>query len=301
MSGAPSIVGVTVIIPTFNRPDDLRQTLLMLGKCDPQPQETIVHIDSGDQVSQPMLEAEFPSVLVLKSNQRQGPGGGRNRLINHASNEVVVSLDDDSWPLDTSFFRTAADLMLQSPNVAVIACKIVEADEQSSLQIPTPEHRGDLKPSTTDSASFVGCGCIYRRSHFQQVDGYLRLAEAYGMEENDLALQLLDQGYDLQLCDDLVVFHNCDRQTHHAEPKINGAQIRNAALLAFLRYPVALWPFGLIQVLNRVRFSVKQRRFAGILRGLATIPMACWSHRKKRASVQAATVYLVRGRRLPTG
>ena len=98
------IVPVTVIIPTYCRSEVLCQTLARLATCCPLPSEVIVHVDAGDNESSAAVHLHFPKVRVIQSATRQGPGGGRNKLVAAARNELIASFDDDSYPMDRDFF-----------------------------------------------------------------------------------------------------------------------------------------------------------------------------------------------------
>ena len=279
----------SVVIPTYQRTAELRQTLQMLAQCVPAPAEILVHVDAGDTETPEMLSAEFAEVIVLQSDERQGPGGGRNKLIAAAKHECIVSLDDDSWPMDREFFQRAADLVENEPQVAVWGCDIHESDGATE-KVPAPEASSENSLDIKQASHFVGCGAILRRSAFLQTRGYVPLRQAYGMEEMDMTLQLINAGWEIRAARHLRVFHACDRQQHHSSPGINAAHIRNLALLVFLRYPLRFFPFGMIQVLNRVKFSLRQRRFRGILTGLLTILPACWKYRGDRSRVSVDAV-----------
>lgn len=138
-------------------------------------------------------------------------------------------------------------------------------------------------------ASFQNGGCLMRKSAFQDIQGFVPLRHAYGMEEADVALQLMDAGWQIIRCDELQFFHD-STLAHQASKEINAAHITNTALLAFLRYPARYWPLGVLQTLNRVRYAVLHQRYAGILRGLTAIPHACWTHRHHRQVVKASTL-----------
>lgn len=276
---------VSVIIPTFKRVDALRGTLNKLLQCDPAAAEILVHVDAGDQETPAMLAVEFPMVELICSDTRQGPGGGRNKLMNASGHETVISLDDDSWPICGDFMGVARHLIECHTSTAAIACHIVEQDSQ-----PEPQQQESPEDSLTSTFSFVGCGAIIRRSAFLKTAGYLPLRYAYGMEEADVSLQLLNLGYQIKKSAALSVFHDCPRETHHRNPRINGAQITNTGLLAFLRYPVSQWPYGLMQVINRVRFAIRKRRLRGIISGIASIPATCWRYRRHHSPVKASTI-----------
>ena len=110
------------------------------------------------------------------------------------------------------------------------------------------------------------------------------LVVAYGMEEEDLALRLLDRGRTLLHCPCLRVFHDTDR-SHHNSALITSGTIANIALLAWLRYPARYWPYGVLQVANRCIWCMRVGRRRGIISGLTQIPGHLWKHRHLRAPV----------------
>ena len=272
----------SAIIPTYMRGETLLGTLEKLLNCSPPPSEILVHVDAGDEVTAPLVKSKYPQVRVISSDETQGPGGGRNKLTREATLEFVASFDDDSWPIGQGFFRDAKLVLDENPNVALLACNIIERDEKP------PDFDEPLLTLPPKVASgFVGCGCVFRKSAFLQTSGYLPLRYAYGMEETDLSLQLYDLGWTIGFCDSMRVLHDCDRNQHHASREINAAQITNTALLAYLRYPIQFWPLGFAQTTNRVLYSIRNKRFRGIARGLLAILPALWRNRKKRAPVSA--------------
>ena len=286
----PTTTDVTVIIPTWRRPKALVTTLERLAECLPCPDQIIVHVDAGDVDTVELLKSRFPSISWIHSETQQGPGGGRNKLMAAAVHEIVVSLDDDSWPVENDFFSQVQSITTERPTFGAIACRIIEADQPESANSSADDTAGRI----VSDISFVGCGAILRKSAFEATSGYLPLRYAYGMEEADVSLQLLDKGYEIGFCPQLTVFHDCDRDIHHASAKINSAQITNIAVLAFLRYPIRYWGYGFLQVLNRVLFCIRKRRFAGITTGLLQIPPTCWKNRNHRKPVAPETIDKVR-------
>jgi hypothetical protein len=73
---------------------------------------------------------------------------------------------------------------------------------------------------------------------------------------------------------------------------VTSGSIANLALLAWLRYPLAYWPYGGLQVLNRVAWCLRAGRIAGIVQGLASIPAHVRRHRHLRQPVSRQTMRL---------
>ena len=280
---------VSVIIPTYKRSQSLLKTLDEILKCDPLPSEILVHVDNGDHETQPAISDLHECVKVFASQQRQGPGGGRNILLAECNFDTIVSLDDDSYPMDMDFFATVQKSFLENSSVGIVAMKIIHDDEPI-------EPRKDLK---VEAADFVGCGCAYRRAAIAQIHGYLPLQPAYGMEEVDVALQVIDQGYTILMDHDLRIRHATNR-AHQISSNIVAAHIKNTLLLACVRYPLALFGLGLLQYFNRILYSTKRGHFGGVASGLFGTPLHLWRYRKYRAPVKRATVNKMRHmRRLP--
>ena len=87
----------SVVIPTYERPDDLRICLNSLSKeiqQGSQSYEIIVTDDSKSDESRRMVEKEFPNVSWGKGKQN-GPAGNRNAGVDRAKGEWIVFLDDD--------------------------------------------------------------------------------------------------------------------------------------------------------------------------------------------------------------
>jgi GT2 family glycosyltransferase len=277
-------VPVSVVIPTWKRTEQLLKTLGRIHECDPLPAEVLIHVDAGDEEGARIIRESYPDAVVLLSASRAGAVGGRRKLVQRASHEIIVGLDDDSWPMEKGFFGDVIRMMKSLPDqVAIVACSIV--------------HRGeDPPPRTTKvrkSATFIGCGAIFRRSAVLHVGGYTPVVFGHGFEEADLSLRLWDEGHLILASEGLRVFHDTDL-AHHVSPSVNGAQITNTALLSFLRYPWWMQWYGLLQILNRVVYSIRMRRIRGIIGGLMAIPAECRRLWKSRLPVKSRTVFMYR-------
>lgn len=270
-----NLCDVTVVIPTYERVDQLLEALEKISACDPRPDEIIVHIDGDDTVTE-LAIALFEPLKIIRSLSQVGPGGGRNKAIAQAKHEIVASFDDDSYPIDTDYFSRLLQLFDRFPDVAVIGSAIYHRNEEVESDHAIAQW----------SADFIGCGCAYRRSVFLQTSGYVHLPIAYGMEEVDLSLRLHDMGWRILRTSWLRVFHDTVLE-HHLSPKITAASICNQALLAYLRYPPNYWGFALAQCLNQVLWLTRHQRFAGIPQGILAIPSLLRDHQHDRHPVSS--------------
>ena len=276
-------MSVTAIVTAYRRIDEALNTLAMLQKCEPAPDEIIVHVDGNERQCAKAIEGRFPEVRILLSEANLGPGGGRNRLVGAARHELVASFDDDSYPIDGDYFRRLVQVFEAFPAAWIVDAHVVHLNQAFEPDAGAAEWVAD----------FSGGGCAYRRSKFLETGGYVPLPSAYGMEEADVALRLHALGGRVLRSRRLRVFHHTDL-ARHADPAVTAASIVNIALLAYLRYPIEMWLVGVAQCANRVRWLLRHGRTSGIIGGLLAVPRVIGAHWRERDPLprQAVRSYL---------
>jgi GT2 family glycosyltransferase len=271
--------GISAIVTAYERVEQTLATLKVIQNCTPAPDEILVHVDDNRVVCAGAIRTAFPGVRVLLSQERVGPGGGRNKLLAAATQNLVASFDDDSYPIDSDYFRRALELFAKHPDASVICAALYHRGETIALD--------EQKAGWT--ADFCGGACVFRRSAFLAAGGYVPLPVAYGMEEVDLALRLHARGGRILTSSWLRVFHDTDLQ-RHGDPGVTAGSIANLALLAYLRYPISLWVVGVAQCFNRVLWLLRHGRCRGIWTGVTMIPAHLHAHRQYRLPVAVRDV-----------
>lgn len=87
---------VSVIVPTYNRPDTLKRTLESIASQTYKRIEAVVVNDAGEDVS--TIVDAFRDRLFIKylvHNENKGLAAARNTAIKHASGKHIAYLDDD--------------------------------------------------------------------------------------------------------------------------------------------------------------------------------------------------------------
>jgi len=270
---------ITAIVTAHKRTAQTLITLKAIRSCDPTPNEIIVHIDQNQRECAEAISRSCPTVKTLVSTDHIGPGGSRNTLITAASNDIVASFDDDSYPIDAPYFARALELFKRFPEASIICASLYHPGEDLQADISSAEWCAD----------FTGGACIYKRRAFLATQGYVPLAIAYGMEESDLALRLHAQGGRILRTTWLRVFHDTSLD-RHADPEITRNSIANLALLAYLRYPPTLWPLGMFQCANRVWWLATHGRWRGIGQGLLMIPSHLRAHARYKMRISHSSI-----------
>ena len=138
----------TIMITTHNRCADLRRTCAALTALSPPPEEVLICADGCTDDTVSMLVREFPGFIVLENQRRQGSVAARDRMLRLASADIVISLDDDSYPIDRDFLARVDQVLAEHPEAAVISFAEIRDEDcrgpppTYSRSMPRPLRRG---------------------------------------------------------------------------------------------------------------------------------------------------------------
>jgi len=97
---------VTVNILSYNRKDELRNTLTKVFAQDYKNIEVIVVDNASSDGSSEMVKNEFPSVQLIQMEKNIGIAGW-NEGFKIAKGDYVLVLDDDSYPEEQSIQKNS--------------------------------------------------------------------------------------------------------------------------------------------------------------------------------------------------
>jgi len=140
---------VSVVIPTYERNQRLRETLDSVAAQEHEPIETIVVDGADDDRARPVV-AEFPDArYVSQPEGDDGPQAARSLGVEHASGEYVQLLDDDDR-LAPGKIRKQVELL--EPPVGVVYCGMI--DEDRGEIPPNPAVRGNVIEHALEMRTF---------------------------------------------------------------------------------------------------------------------------------------------------
>jgi glycosyltransferase involved in cell wall biosynthesis len=89
---------VSVMITTSNRLVDLRRTLQILRKLDPAPDQILITADGCTDGTVDFVHSAAPQVTLIVNQPASGSVASRDCMIREARGDLLVVLDDDSYP-----------------------------------------------------------------------------------------------------------------------------------------------------------------------------------------------------------
>ncbi len=206
---------LSVVIPTYNRADFLKETLahLLDQSLDPHRFEVIVVDDGSEDETLDMLAASGPQWeerLVVLRQDHKFSGAARNLGVAHARGRVILSMDDDIMA-DGDMLRHHLRLHEKYPGRSTMVMgRVITGSRKMDLCDPddrtvtaiSKTNQGDdiLDPSafTTQNASF-------KRRFFQECGGFTPGLKR--LDDLDLAFRMKAGYVRLLYCKEAVGTH----------------------------------------------------------------------------------------------
>jgi GT2 family glycosyltransferase len=273
---------VSVMITTRERLVDLRRTCRALQQLNPQPLEVLVTMDGCTDDMVKAVRAELPQGRLFVNQIGLGSVASRDRMMREARGDLVLALDDDSYPEQSDCVARIVPLFEQRPELAVLHFP-QRTDEYPETLAQTKFGSEHL------TRSFANSGAVLRRATYLQLPGFeSRFVHMY--EEPDYALQCVATGYDVLFSPIITIRHHYSGQARD-EIRIHHRHARNELWSTLMRCP---FPFavGMIawRVFSQFRYACKRssswviREPAWWLQALAGIPY-CLRKRRPVSSV----------------
>lgn len=302
MFGAPLVlpdaVDVSVVISTFDRPDDLRRCLTSVrGLRTARKIEILVvdnHPTSGVTAQ---VIPDFPEVTFL-AEPRQGVAFGRNHGIVRARGDIVATLDDDAV-VDPDWLETLVRHFARA-DVAAVSGNVLPVELETVSQQRFEDHSGlgrgyvrwDADPAWFAASATWGvptwvlggtCNAAFRRSIFTDpevglLDESLGPGMPSGVGEDSYAFyRVLRRGHTMVYEPEAVVRHGHRRTDAALRRQLLGYYRGGVAhQLATLHHdgdlralPTLLWALP----------SWHLRELARVVTGRSTLPLDLWALR----------------------
>lgn len=292
---------MSVVIPTWRRRESLRRILTALAAqtLPPGGFEVVVSVDGSDDCTLEMLAgfaAPYPLRWVWRPNQ--GRAGACNAGLREARGELLVILDDDMEPAPgclEAHLRAQAGgerlAVIGSMPVAVEpsappAARYVQAKFERLLATwSRPGYQFNFR-------DFSSANLSIRREALFAAGLFDEDFRAYGNEDGELALRLLESGVRLVHAPDALAVQHCDKD-FAALARDNVGKGQTAVILAS-KHPEAL-PHLKLGAAGRVSLRWRLAREAliaasrvwpGVQRGV--ISLVGWFERRRPGRLEKA-------------
>lgn len=123
---------VTIVIPTFNRKDDLLECLRTLLNSSYGSMETIVVDNASTDGTYDAVKQMFPNVKLIKNDRNLGATGGRNKGAIEAKGDYLLFLDHDMI-IDKQMIEELMKAIEADPGIGMAGAVVYYYDEPSKV------------------------------------------------------------------------------------------------------------------------------------------------------------------------
>jgi GT2 family glycosyltransferase len=238
------------MITTRNRQDDLRKTLLIVESLRPGPDEIMVTADGCTDDTIAMLQSEFPLVRVFVNEKNIGSVVSRDRMLRVARGDLILALDDDSYPEQLNCLETISAIFQANPKLAVLHFPQRTDEYPETLTVA-------FANETYPTKSFPNSGAVIRRSMYLELPGFVpQFFHMY--EEPDFALQCFGAGYDVRYDSSVTIRHHYSGQTR-SELRNHHRHARNELWSTLIRCPLGLLPLMIgYRIMSQFRYAMRR-------------------------------------------
>ena len=216
------------MITTRNRAADLRCTCRVLRQLDPAPLEILITADGCTDETVAMVKAEMPSAKMIVNATGKGSVASRDRMMREARGDLVLALDDDSYPEEADCIARIVPFFEQNSRLAILHFP------QRSDEYPETLEKSEFG-SQRLTHSFANSGAVLRRSIYVHLPGFEpKFFHMY--EEPDYALQCIAAGYDVLFSPLVTIRHHYSGKVR-SELRNHHCHARNELWSALLRCP----------------------------------------------------------------
>lgn len=191
---------VSVVVPTYRRPDLLHATLASLGRCDPAPAEVLVTRNDWTDGADAVASRHGARVI---DTTRPGAAGARNAGWTEARGDLVAFIDDDC--VADPGWLGALTAPFGDPAIGLVQGRTCPAGpvgrRDRSVDVPV------------EYGLYESCNVAYRRSALEEVGGFDEsFSRRFGGrpfgEDADLAYRVQRRGWTTRFADGAVVRHH---------------------------------------------------------------------------------------------
>jgi GT2 family glycosyltransferase len=275
---------VTVNILSYNRKEELRNTLTKVFEQDYKNIEVIVVDNASSDGSPEMVEKEFPSVILIKLDKNIGIAGW-NKGFEIAKGEYVLVLDDDSYPEKTALSAALNNIIIINYNVGIVAFNIYNVQK---TKFETSFYQSG------EVLSFVGCGALIRTSLFKEVGYFSDLFFIY-LHEEDFCIRVIDKGYKVIFYPESIVYHlNSLKNRKFNQKKIDHRKyyygLKNIIIFLFKYFKFTkVFRRIIVIIAGRFLFGIKYNSTIPVFKGVVAFLIRLPILYKKRTLVSENT------------
>lgn len=282
---------VSICILTFNRYSLLRGLLTELKRLEYIPLEIIVIDNHSEDMTQMMMNQEFPTTTYIRTEQNIG-AAGRNIGMKNSNGGIIITLDDDITGLTDNAIHTLVRQFAEDPKLGAVNFRIVNQDGRTCNWV---HHCKEEEFFDKNFLTYeITEGAVAFRKETLHLSGHYPDRFFLSHEGPDLAFRILDRGFKVVYTGNIIVRHSFAQESR--EPWRNYYyDTRNQFWLAARHFPLSYAVTYLARgLLSMLVYSLRDGYFVYWLKAIADGLTGLRRALKERNVLSEATMTTVR-------
>ena len=200
---------VSIIIPSWNREEDLRKCLESIKKQGFKDYEVIIVDNNSEDDTKEMIKSKFPEFKIIALRRNVGAAKARNIGIKKASGEYVWFLDSDAYLTKNNCLKNMVNILKSDSSIGQLGGEIIDG----KIRIPHSYRNQDGLFEFVDKCrmreveSINTSNCIMKKELILKIGGFDPVY-FYGYEDNEVSFKVKKRGYKCIVDDRVVAVHN---------------------------------------------------------------------------------------------
>ncbi|GAB7021076.1 glycosyltransferase family 2 protein [Halostagnicola bangensis] len=189
-------MNISVVIPTYNRPEQLEKAVQSLCEQTRKPENTIIVNDcsteSYKEVYSTIKDMDL-KIQIVENNESRGGSGARNRGVDLVNKGIIMFLDDDDRWRSEKIKNQIKVFENRDSNLGLVySGRAAVKEDGTVLYNIKPKHRGDLSEGIL-MKNLIGTtsSVAVPKESFEAVGGFNENLPA--LQDWDLWIRLLQQ------------------------------------------------------------------------------------------------------------
>jgi glycosyltransferase involved in cell wall biosynthesis len=197
---------VSVVVPTYKRPELLVKCLIALSKQDLAKNdfEIVVVSDGPDDATRNMMHnvnhISLPFVQYITLNKNSGPASARNAGWRKANGNLVAFTDDDCTPSPGWLSALWNAYEIHAKSEIAFSGKVI-------VPISDPPTDYELNTSHLEYADFITANCACTKRALEITNGFDERFKLAWREDSDLEFKLIENNIPIIKVEEAVVVH----------------------------------------------------------------------------------------------
>jgi len=195
---------ISVIIVTYNRKEELKETIQAFLNQNYENKEVIVIDNNSEDGTKDEIPNLFPNIQYYRLPENIDIRAF-NIALKYATGEIIWRTDDDSYPHNPNTFEKIIKIFQNHQDIDIIALEqlLVNRNYQAWEWYPFKIDKINVPSEGYKSNYFCGCGAAIRKKVFDKIGGFWE----FGFEELDFCTRAIVAGFNIRYYPNLSFLH----------------------------------------------------------------------------------------------